>query len=561
MNKITDEQVQEEYDRLVKANDPSVVEPIVKDNSFVLPDLDKLLEGSDGSNSGDAPGLPSDDAPAPPSGEAPVPSDDAPAPPSSEVPAAETTPAMETPAIETPPATGTTPAVEVPNLELPKVEVPSVEFRALTPDAAPVVPENSSYSVRGTQAQFVSVQEPTGGSMPSDLQAVEPATQVVEPATQVVEPAAQAVETTPAAGETPASQTENQTPATTTDSVELPQADRPQTGGIGTDIDEEIKKQEAAPERKYKPLTDVAESIRRNLALPKANVKMSEGIELAKYEIDDYFGELEIWESDVANGSNDPKPAVPDFEKLAKRHGLQLKQTGLVDREELRKDPFGSIKLGPNYWGDYLIFKAGDRDLYEAELFGGASAFVPDYYAFWLIENDEPHVSEFAECKDQVIDFWKKQEALKLALQEAESISKNVNDVRKSKMSELYPDRALPTGQFSWFKSVRGGSILSQPGNVEKPSDDFMETAFSLVELESGVAVDQNQDTVYVIQSISGNRPVEELGADYLQNKFMKFKQVPREVFGAVGYYGRQERIKAGEELEKELGFEYESNF
>ena len=127
-------------------------------------------------------------------------------------------------------------------------------------------------------------------------------------------------------------------------------------------------------------------------------------------------------------------------------------------------------------------------------------------------------------------------------------------------MSELYPDRALPTGQFSWFDTTRGG-VLSRPSNIEQPSEELMATAFSLVELEAGVAVDNKRETVYVIQSISGMRPVDELGADYLQNQFMKFKRVPREVNGAAVYYSRQEQSKAGIELRESLGFELDPEF
>ena len=385
--------------------------------------------------------------------------------------------------------------------------------------------------------------------MPTDMQASEPA----EAAADQAAPAAS--ETAPMT----ADQSSSQTPAATTDSVELPQADAPQTGGIGSDIEEELKKQEAAPERKYKPLNDVAETIRRSLALPVANEKMSKAIEEMKFEIDDYFFDLENWENE--DGDNEStKPPKPDFEAMAKKYKLQLKQTGLVDREEMKQDPLGKIQVGNEMLGNYLFFMAEEKELYDATPFGGATALVPDYYLFWNIENEKPHTDEFAECKDEIIAFWKKQQALGLAEKEAESISNKVNDVRKSKLSELYPDKALPTGQFSWFDSMRGG-VLSQPGNVDKPSDDFMETAFSLVELEAGVAVDRNRDTVYVIQSISGNRPVEELGADYLQNQFMKFKRVPREVNGAAVYYSRREQSKAGETLKKQLGFEYDSGF
>ena len=212
---------------------------------------------------------------------------------------------------------------------------------------------------------------------------------------------------------------------------------------------------------------------------------MSLAIESVNYELEDYFSDLEIAEAD----DSEPEPDKPNFEQMAKQFNLELKETGLVDRNAMKQDPLGSIEVGVDVFGNYLFFMAGEKKLYEGTRFGGASAIVPDYYLFWYIENEKPRVGDFEECKEQVVKFWKKREALKLAKEEAESISKKVNDVRKSKMSELYPERTLTTGQFSWFDTVRGG-ILSRPGNVDRPSDEFMATAFSLVELEAGVAVD-----------------------------------------------------------------------
>ena len=103
--------------------------------------------------------------------------------------------------------------------------------------------------------------------------------------------------------------------------------------------------------------------------------------------------------------------------------------------------------------------------------------------------------------------------------------------------------------------------MLSRPGNVERPSDEFMAKAFSLFELEAGVAVDSNRETVYVIQSISGSRPVDELGADFLQNRLMNTKRIPPDVNRAAGYYSRQEWGKARIELEESQGFEFDSDF
>ena len=274
------------------------------------------------------------------------------------------------------------------------------------------------------------------------------------------------------------------------------------------------------------------------------------------YELEDYFSDLEIAEAD----ETEPVPDKPDFEQMAKQFKLELRETGLVDRDAMKKDPLGSIQMRNFPIGDYLFFLAREKDLYEGEIIGGKS-ILPDYYLVWFTENENPRVGDFEECKDQVVKFWKQGEAFKLAQEEAESISNKVNDVRKSKMSELYPERALPTGEFSWFDSLRRSGVLSRPGNVDRPSDDFMAKAFSLVELEAGVAVDSSRETVYVIQSISGSSPVNELGADFLQNRLMNTKRMPPQVNRAAGYYTRQEQRKSQLELKESLGFELDSDF
>ena len=116
MNKITDEDVQKEYDRRVAKNDVSVVEPTVKDNSFAfpalnLPELPNLEDDDSDSNPDDAPVPPTDGAPEPPTDSSPS---------SDVVPTPSDAPAMETPAVETAPTTEVTPGVEVPEVEVPR---------------------------------------------------------------------------------------------------------------------------------------------------------------------------------------------------------------------------------------------------------------------------------------------------------------------------------------------------------------------------------------------------------------------------------------------------------
>ena len=73
---------------------------------------------------------------------------------------------------------------------------------------------------------------------------------------------------------------------------------------------------------------------------------------------------------------------------------------------------------------------------------------VNDQYVYWFSEKENARVPELSECRDQIVKFWKLQEARKLAMAEAESIQKKVNEQRDKKMTEIYPEQALETGAF-----------------------------------------------------------------------------------------------------------------
>ena len=156
MNKLTDAEVQAEYDRLVAEKNPLVMEEVkIEDDSISIdtstPDSDVVLPGE--SEAGQAPA----DVTPPPSGVA-VPAVETPveSAPVESAPV-ETTP-VETPVVEPVPAveTPSVPAVEVPAVEVPAVEVPAVETPAVPAVEIPAVevPAQSGSAVPATEGSF-----------------------------------------------------------------------------------------------------------------------------------------------------------------------------------------------------------------------------------------------------------------------------------------------------------------------------------------------------------------------------------------------------------------------
>lgn len=512
MNAVTDEEVQAEYDRLVEKKDIMVIVPKEIDNSFVLP----------GFNNDPPPALPGesgepDESKKTDDADAPTPPSDVDAPPmegADGMPAAESADAKPEPTKE--PAQQETKPETSP-------EASDGDKPDDTNEGTNEGPQ-SSVVVKATRGQRVSIQEDSKEQKPAgDKPAEVPVT---------------------AASEAPVVAAKQESGLT------LKQEGAGQElGGIGEDLEDELNKPEETVE--FKPLKDVAENIRRSLALPRAGEKVSEAIGEAELEVQDYFAVLQDWEDEGKKGE---EPTV-DFEAIAKDYNLSLRQTGLMTQADMKKDPFGGLNLGFSTVSEYVFFFSNKMKLYEPQPLNGAAASLPNSYVYWITENEEPREPTFDESEDSIKEFWVNQKAFEMAQKDAKALKAQANDAKQTKLSEIFADRALPTGEFSWFDSQRG-NVLSMPGNVDSPSDEFMETAFSLAPLESGVAVDAGRSTVYVIQSINGPRKMSEVGQDFLENQFMKFKMVPYDVQRAASYYSGAEQQRASETLRSKLGFE-----
>ena len=316
--------------------------------------------------------------------------------------------------------------------------------------------------------------------------------------------------------------------------------------------DEEIVK-------RPKPLEDVVDSIRRQLKGKEATQAMSVAIKTAESEIENYYTQRLQWE---VNGkeADKPEPALPNFQEIADRNGLRLTETELVDNEGLLKTELGGV---------YQIFTVGNRnipvpmadvifdqfnELGEYNARTTDNRFTGKSYVYWPIALADAEVPKLEQCKDAIIQYWRQRQAVESATKAAQEIAAKVGPEKK--LSEVDPAKTIQTGEFTWFQPRGQSAVLSRPIGVQSPSEAFMETAFSLDQGQSGVALNGSGDTIFVIQSQTPKPAMAEIGDDFLKNQLFRFQRLPADVGLVSDYYFREKTLDWNREYVDSMGFE-----
>ena len=575
MNEITDQQVQEEYDRLVEAKHFIVMEPIANDNSFQIdtppPSNDQPAgEGSEGDG----------DQPSPPPGDESAAPGDVDAPPAD--------PEMNQPEEAGKEADGdkttTEPADPEAGQQSTGENQPAAEGQS---DPKPA-DENAGNETEGGSEESG---EPVGGSEESTEGGTEEGgsegagneageggdqsrngfslfDSVVslisgEPATSFVslqEPAESGSDQQQSEGVEEQAGSENAEPEKTgpdqesTDTSEVPvppQEVAPETlpGALGDMLQlEDNQPTKPEQEQKAKPLKDVAEDVKRMMAQEPARNAMKEAITKASVEIGGYMAAL--MENEIDSTAPMPKPL--DFEDIADRYNLEFRETGMVDSVEFEEDEFGSL-MGMNI--PYQVFSQYDKKrLFEPEVVQ-AGLPAPNMFAFWFEEKQDTRVPTLKEAEPKIVDYWKQQEAKKLALADANSIAEKANRAEGKSLKDLYPEKAMDTGAFTWFNSQ--SRQISQPfGATGDADDDFMQVAFSLKPGQAGVVEGASNDRVFVIECQAGPRSMDEVGREYLKDQFGPFRGATPAISSAASYYRFESIGEVTETLRNDLEFQ-----
>jgi len=267
------------------------------------------------------------------------------------------------------------------------------------------------------------------------------------------------------------------------------------------------------PDYGHYELEEVADEIRRNLAIPVARAAVEEEIKQVKRVMRKYFDNHRLWLANQAQGLESPAPELPDFQQLADEHGLTAGSIPLTDMRGLATtheigraqviEGQNARPIAESIFGSNLLpFMPKDAFLYDM------NTETEKYYLFWKNASEEERVPEFEEVRDEVIQVWKAREAVALAQQEAERLADELNKSGK-KLSDIDAETATEVGPFSWYTLVNmsdnpmGQFFLTPVTGVDQIGAEFMRGAFSLKVGEAGTAINRTQSVIYVVQIIS----------------------------------------------------------
>jgi hypothetical protein len=274
----------------------------------------------------------------------------------------------------------------------------------------------------------------------------------------------------------------------------------------------EAAKKEPPP--RYTPLEKVRDEIRRQLADEKVRKNVHDLLEHLRQQLQEYHGDLAIYESQAAEENAKP-PVRPDFKELAKKSGLEARDSGgLLDVFQTRAlDIGGSLIEGRTEFVSVVYQKLPEfLPRISMDLAG-------NQYLFWKTKETAEKVPEWTGkgVRDQVLAAWKLEQARSIAEKDAERLA------RIARQSKLPLEKVLvkkarvhvyQSDPFTWLTEggVPGAMSAAPPeispiraaaGDeevVQMPGNGFMRAVFHRERGDVGVAMNQPETTVYVFR-------------------------------------------------------------
>jgi len=309
------------------------------------------------------------------------------------------------------------------------------------------------------------------------------------------------------AGEAAATQAPNAVPAAGDQAIQAGGAD-PQDVGEPAADEKEVE---------ILPLEQVAEQIRELLASEPARANFERANQELAEAIGDYFTDYNIWkESD----DEEDKPAPVDFEQVANDRRASYQELDMTLLSDFAQSSLGEtvIYTQQPFMGrsEFLIPQPQRMANLLNERFTTLNPYQPldlptsgsdpeTRYIIWIREKEMPQIPTFSEAKPQVIEFWRKRQAVQAALDRANQIA---GQLSSASLKEKFPDTATDTGSFTWLNQLRDpttGSVqvqVTDVNGVTQPGDEFMKMAFSLEPGQAGAAPNADRSAAYVIQVI-----------------------------------------------------------
>ena len=357
--------------------------------------------------------------------------------------------------------------------------------------------------------------------------------------------------------------------------VELPPVDdkqdeQPTTPDKDPDDDDLTAPPEKAP--KYKPLAEVEEDIRRQLASEPAEKRLAAAMDEAKAALRKYRDLIVLHETDP----DSPHPGKFDYKATAKKLGIQSGDTGLIDALDLYQDK--DLELGQSYKfsDDFrgnsrpqripfaaVAFDDSVRLNYpiETQLGGREKVFVS-----WKVKEEEARVPALKDIRDEVVAAWKREEARKLAKAAAEKLAADVNGDKSLAQQVSGDKKVLTPPPFTYFNpmSLWMFRLQGQQPQLEEiqgvedgGSDAIKKQVFALP--VGGVDVAENTaKSVYYVVRLAGEGSVDDQRKNFMQAIVDSPIDGPPPELRYIGY-GDQVAVFQdwSEQVDKEFGVEW----
>ncbi len=284
-----------------------------------------------------------------------------------------------------------------------------------------------------------------------------------------------------------------------------------------------VKKEQKEEEPKYRPLEEVADSIRRILAEQAAEREAQARLEklarvVREYVVSEYLPARQKF--DLAGGEKEGRafepPPFPDLQPIAKELGIRLGDTGQISYLDLdrlgslaeAREVVGGAPQGPPF-EELFIPRPGTGRFSGAELL--EVRFLRDlqgtYYAVWIRDRWPEETPPFDEIRSEVEQAYRMVQARTLAKQRADELADELRraggDVQKL-VAENAGLEVMSAGPMTlWRRSLAlfgGGAIepVEIPG-IEYPGDELRQALLDMPINEPGVQPDAPIRTYYVL--------------------------------------------------------------
>lgn len=317
------------------------------------------------------------------------------------------------------------------------------------------------------------------------------------------------------------------------------------------------------PRPEFEPLWKVEKRIRQQLAFERIYKDVEADFAKLREKMTAFYDEHyeEFQKFNVALRDNKDPGTPPKFdltEAVKEFAGLSAHESPLLSAVEMQVETdIGKSVIDRQPFG--IVAFQGLRPFFIRE----SQDFLGNRYLFWKTNEVNEFVPTFEQVKDQVVREWKLREARKLARTHAEELASRAREAKKPLKEVFAGDAGLEvtnTGPFSWLThgSVPAGMTPNQPprlssvNGVTDPGQQFMRTVFHLQPGEIGVALNQPESMVYVVQLESTTPSETVLRETFMVENFARYipsTQIDRQELSAA--WSKQITDEAGLDWER----------